>query len=679
MYFPRESQNSTVGQPCDGPIFRSDKSFLHLNCQYYEGPVRSQCCCDSLITEGKIQCLPSFYLIGAQKSGTTSIFARFLRHPNINPPKMKECHFLDRYKGIEAIDSRGMAAYLDCFPEIDKTRARYSITFDGTPAYYLSVPAAELLQQFSPTVPLLLLLRNPTERAYSEYNMKVRRINLQEEEKAAFTQPHNLVTLYRCIELSRTDDVAMKCLHKALPAMQRSRVLRVLRRRPFPRKELLQCFSKIFGGAYHFSEDCFRRLHLFTEEVTNVVDDLLNDMTLGTRCEGLEEPTRSAAREKSLQDYLKAQKGGMQAIDERSEGGKEDANAFNVTRALKSLREQVQSTSTKKTGTTESWLKGWGHDVKDYVRKGVIDPRYPANPDSSNLQNGRSLETPESPLPANHPAPKNPSRGNVAIHEKTSIIHESSSAPNDMPPVRGIPPSPDSLREAIHLRMLQRLSSPEIGDIGGERDGDYGHAPWLRRRATWAQMGFFNDTFTLKSLKEHTQPVAREVADSLTLEAVRRRRLLGALPTPGVLSNMTVLPSVHIERCYPDGLTSDIGRHWVLRGIYIDFIHIWRRYFPSENFLILLSEDVRPEDPQLVMDMVHEHVGLPPHVYGPLTAEVLENAINRRWPVFQSTGWSISGQYSRMPDDLKKQLDAFYKPFIEQLEVALHRQTGWLK
>ena len=53
------------------------------------------------------------------------------------------------------------------------------LTGETTPSYIFSVKAPSLIHSVMPNVRLILILRNPTERAFSEYNMKRRRVEIQ--------------------------------------------------------------------------------------------------------------------------------------------------------------------------------------------------------------------------------------------------------------------------------------------------------------------------------------------------------------------------------------------------------------------------------------------------------------------------------------------------------------------
>lgn len=116
-----------------------------------------------------LRVLPDFLILGAQKAGTTSLHAYLGAHPKIAPALAKEIHFLDYNY------ARGEAWYRAHFPtRLEKWRGAFQLTGEGSP-YYLFYPhAAWRAKQLMPHAKLLVLLRNPVDRAYSHYHHQVR-------------------------------------------------------------------------------------------------------------------------------------------------------------------------------------------------------------------------------------------------------------------------------------------------------------------------------------------------------------------------------------------------------------------------------------------------------------------------------------------------------------------------
>jgi hypothetical protein len=123
----------------------------------------------SRIWTSPLRVLPDFLIIGSQKAGTTSLHGYLTEHPKIAPALAKEVHFLD-YNFY-----RGEAWYRAHFPtRMEKWRGDFLVTGEGSP-YYMFYPQVALrAKQLMPHVKLIVLLRNPVERAYSHYHHQVR-------------------------------------------------------------------------------------------------------------------------------------------------------------------------------------------------------------------------------------------------------------------------------------------------------------------------------------------------------------------------------------------------------------------------------------------------------------------------------------------------------------------------
>jgi hypothetical protein len=115
--------------------------------------------------------LPNFLGIGAQRSGTTWLYTLLGSHPDIYVPKQqKEIHFFDEHY-IAGID------WYERFFPLPVHASKYRAIGEVTPAYlyYPSVP--ERIKQHIPECRFIAILRNPVERAYSQYGLAVRNQN----------------------------------------------------------------------------------------------------------------------------------------------------------------------------------------------------------------------------------------------------------------------------------------------------------------------------------------------------------------------------------------------------------------------------------------------------------------------------------------------------------------------
>lgn len=106
---------------------------------------------------------PDFTIVGAQKAGTTALYEYLSKHPQIQATKEKEPHYFDceeRYK-------LGTQYYRSLFQfDLD-----LKLTFDASAGYLVYDKAPRRIYEHNPNIKIIILLRNPVERAYSAWNM----------------------------------------------------------------------------------------------------------------------------------------------------------------------------------------------------------------------------------------------------------------------------------------------------------------------------------------------------------------------------------------------------------------------------------------------------------------------------------------------------------------------------
>lgn len=131
---------------------------------------------------GRGRILPTFLVIGAAKGGTTSLFRWLSDHPLIKPPSplwsrdvpMKEVHFFD-YNFYRREDW-----YRGHFPRVHERDAfarehgRPFLTGEASASYLSHRWAPERAKEVLPDAKLVVILRDPVDRAYSQYNMSLR-------------------------------------------------------------------------------------------------------------------------------------------------------------------------------------------------------------------------------------------------------------------------------------------------------------------------------------------------------------------------------------------------------------------------------------------------------------------------------------------------------------------------
>jgi len=113
--------------------------------------------------------LPDFLIIGAPKCGTTSLYYLLTGHPHIKLAAAKELHFFSSHFDL------GIEWYRRCFPQPTLKDGRLTITGEATPTYLSDLHAPERVAGVVPQARLIVLLRNPVDRAYSRYQMARRK------------------------------------------------------------------------------------------------------------------------------------------------------------------------------------------------------------------------------------------------------------------------------------------------------------------------------------------------------------------------------------------------------------------------------------------------------------------------------------------------------------------------
>ena len=104
--------------------------------------------------------LPNFLIVGAMKSGTSSMAAYLRDHPQVWLPPEKELAFFDRTHRTDDVDW-----YRACFaPARDEPAVG-----EATPTYMLRRSSIARMADLLPDARLIVLLRDPVDRAYSHY------------------------------------------------------------------------------------------------------------------------------------------------------------------------------------------------------------------------------------------------------------------------------------------------------------------------------------------------------------------------------------------------------------------------------------------------------------------------------------------------------------------------------
>ncbi|MDC0835940.1 sulfotransferase [Geitlerinema sp. CS-897] len=196
--------------------------------------------------------MPNFLIIGAQKGGTTSLFYYLSQHPQVRVAPQKEVHFFDLHYHL------GVDWYARQFPDTPNS----AIAGEASPYYIFHPDVPRRVAATCPQVKLIALLRNPVDRAISQYFHEVKQgfetLSLQE----AFRQePQRLATE---AEKLRNDPHYRSDNYQHYSYLARGRYLEQLQQwwNHFPREQMLVLNSEAF---YRNPNDTLTRVLSFLD------------------------------------------------------------------------------------------------------------------------------------------------------------------------------------------------------------------------------------------------------------------------------------------------------------------------------------------------------------------------------------------------------------------------------
>jgi hypothetical protein len=113
---------------------------------------------------------PNFFIVGAPRSGTTSLYEYLWQHPEIYVSVHKEPHFFGSDLSLLAGAIREEELYLELFAGAgDRPRVGEASVW-----YLLSKRAAAEIRAFSPAAKIIALVRDPVQMAHSLHALYVR-------------------------------------------------------------------------------------------------------------------------------------------------------------------------------------------------------------------------------------------------------------------------------------------------------------------------------------------------------------------------------------------------------------------------------------------------------------------------------------------------------------------------
>ncbi|WP_440068204.1 sulfotransferase family protein [Streptosporangium sp. OZ121] len=219
--------------------------------------------------------LPSFLIIGAQRCGTTSLYRVLSQHPLVLKPVLR--------KGVHYFDTaydRGLSWYRAHFPlraSASRLARRYGCrpqAFESSPYYLFHPLAGPRIARDLPGAKLIVLVRDPVERAFSAHAHELARgfetersfaraVRLEEErlagaEEALIASPHSTNLAHRHHAYLARGRYAEQ-LARLEPLVGRDRLLVLDSGRFFAEPDLVYDRVLAFLGLPHLGDPVFER------------------------------------------------------------------------------------------------------------------------------------------------------------------------------------------------------------------------------------------------------------------------------------------------------------------------------------------------------------------------------------------------------------------------------------
>lgn len=130
--------------------------------------------------------LPNILIAGVPKSGTTSLYKYLKEHPDIFLPYQKEIHFFSSSRIQKLVGGKGdkepasrICNNLEDYQKHYKNVGKEKAIVDVSPSYFFHAETSilNIKKYLSSDVKIIVLLRDPIERAFSNYLHKLRLFN----------------------------------------------------------------------------------------------------------------------------------------------------------------------------------------------------------------------------------------------------------------------------------------------------------------------------------------------------------------------------------------------------------------------------------------------------------------------------------------------------------------------
>lgn len=227
----------------------------------------------------KYRCLPSFYLAGVYKAGTTDLYAAMCTHPDVVCPVVKESGFWTRHQ-LYNVTFEDYLQFYDPVAEILRTK-RNGITLDASPENFFmwnwtaaksETPQfiSKYIRALTPEAKIIIMLRNPTTWLFSLY----RHITRESASIQDFNRCINnrIIKFNTCLKNKTLDDCVMASFVRRDPCAIYKAIYSVFIQqwfRVFRKDQILILRSEdYYGNRTQVMTEIFRFLGISHQELT---------------------------------------------------------------------------------------------------------------------------------------------------------------------------------------------------------------------------------------------------------------------------------------------------------------------------------------------------------------------------------------------------------------------------
>ncbi len=119
--------------------------------------------------------IPNLFIVGAQKAGTTSLYKYLSQHPDVYMSPVKEPNFFSQVRPEQPSYGERVVLEEGHYYALFQNAGNYSIVGEASPSYLWDINAPYRIKKANPKAKIIILLREPIDRAFSHYLMDVRR------------------------------------------------------------------------------------------------------------------------------------------------------------------------------------------------------------------------------------------------------------------------------------------------------------------------------------------------------------------------------------------------------------------------------------------------------------------------------------------------------------------------